>query len=51
MAPDLAHDHRHRVRGQISLPDAEPVDRLDQPDRSHLDEVVDLLPAAGEAAG
>jgi len=51
MAPDLAHDHRHRVAHKIASPDAEPVDRLDQPDGSNLDEVVDLLAAARESAG
>ena len=51
MPSDLADDHRHRVAGELPLPDAEPVDRLDQPDRPDLDEVVDLLAVPGEPAG
>src|SRR5581483_2888177 len=47
MPLDLADDRRHGVRPEEdpSL-EVEPVDRLDQPDRRDLDEVVELLAAA-----
>ena len=45
--PDLADDRRHRVRRQLhALLELEAVDRLDEPDRSHLHQVLGRLAAA-----
>ena len=45
---DLPDDVRRRVGGQLDAAlDVEPVDRLDQPNRSDLDEVFELLAAIG----
>lgn len=44
VALDLAVDRRNRVGGEIDpAVELKPVDRLDQPDRPHLDEIVELL--------
>src|SRR5438093_764889 len=44
VALDLPDDVRRRVSGQLDTPvDVETVDRLDQPDRADLDEVIELL--------
>src|SRR5437016_14469676 len=51
MTLDLADDVRRRVRGQLhATVDVEPVDRLDEPDRADLDEVLELLAAVRVAA-
>ena len=50
MTPDLPDDGRHRIRGELDAAlELEAVDRLDQPDRADLDEVVDRFAAAGVA--
>src|SRR5581483_365442 len=49
---DLADDVRRRVGGQLDPPlEVEAVDRLDQPDRADLDQVVELLAAVGVPPG
>ena len=51
VAPDLADDRRHRVGRELDPAlELEAVDRLDQPDRADLDEVVDRLAAAPRSA-
>ena len=51
VAADLADDRRHGVGGELDAPlEVESVDRLDQADRSDLDEVVDRLAAARVAS-
>ena len=48
VALDLADDVRRRVGRELDAAvDVEPVDRLDQPDRADLDEVIELLAAIG----
>ena len=48
MALDLADDVRRRVGRQLDAArDVEAVDRLDQADRSDLDEVLELLATVG----
>jgi hypothetical protein len=48
---DLADDRRRRVRGELhTAVRVEAVDRLDQPDRGDLGEVVERLAAVAEAA-
>ena len=47
VAADLADDRRHGIGGELDATlELEAVDRLDQADRAHLDEVVDGLAAA-----
>ena len=49
---DLPHDGRSRIRRELhTAPEVEPVDRLDQPDRGDLDEVVERLAAVAEPPG
>ena len=49
---DLADDRRGRVGRELDPAlEVEPVDRLDQPDRRHLDQVVERLAAVAEPAG
>src|SRR4051812_30216513 len=49
---DLADDVRRRIGGQLDAAvDVEAVDRLDQPDRADLNEVLELLAAVGVPAG
>src|SRR5437868_308108 len=46
MPLDLADDVRRRVGRQLDAAvEVEPVDRLDQPDRADLDEILELLAA------
>src|SRR5579864_1651873 len=48
---DLADDVRRRIRRQLDASlEIEPVDRLDQPDRADLDEILELLAAVRVAA-
>ena len=50
VAPDLADDRRHRVARDVDAPvDVEPVDGLDQADRTDLDEILERLSTAGVA--
>ena len=52
VASDLADDRRHRIRRQLDPAlEVEAVDRLDQPDRADLDEILDLLAPARVARG
>ena len=52
MTAELADDRRDGVRTEVaSAFDVEPVDRLDQPDRAGLNEIVGLLGGTREAAG
>jgi hypothetical protein len=47
---DLADDRRHRVARELhAAVDVEAVDRLDQPERANLDEILERLAAAGVA--
>lgn len=50
--PELPEDRGNRIRPQVATAAlGEAVDRLDEPDRAGLDEVVHLIGAAGKAAG
>ena len=52
MTADLAHDRRHGKRRELHPPvEVEPVDRLDQPDRADLDEILDGLAPVRIPAG
>lgn len=52
MTAELADDRRDGVRTEVaSAFDVEPVDRLDQPDRTGLNEIFGLLGGTREAAG
>ena len=52
VALDLADDRRGGVRRELDAAlGLEPVDRLDQPDRADLDQVLEGLAAVAEAAG
>ena len=52
VALDLADDRRHGVRlERHAAVEVEAVDRLDQPDRADLDQVVERFALAGIAAG
>ena len=49
---ELADDRDRRVRGELDLtPGIEAVDRVQQADHGHLDEVLDLLASSGELPG
>ena len=50
VATNLADDRRHRVARELhAAVDVEAVDRLDQPERADLDEILQRLPPAGVA--
>ena len=52
IAFDLAHDGGRRVGRQLDATiEIKPVYRLDETDRAYLDEILDGLPAGGEAPG
>jgi hypothetical protein len=49
---DLPDDVRRRVRRELDAPiDVKAVDRLDEADAAHLDEILELLAAVRIAAG
>ncbi len=52
MPPDLPHDRRHGVAGDVDAAiDVEAIDGLDEADGSDLDEILESLATAGVPRG